>query len=274
MEKKNKSSMKKIAILYICTGKYNQFFKGFYESSEKYLLSEMYKHYFVFSDDVNLSSESNVTITYRKCQGFPADSLFRFEYFLEVEDKLKDFDYIYFFNGNSQFLQSVGEEILPDKTGLVGALWPWIYVGKGIHTKSPAFWPYEHNKKSLAYISPYEHKPYHYFMGGVNGGTSEEYLKMIKTLAQNIRTDYNNGIIAKVHDESHINRYFRDHDCKILGKEYCWPEDWTPDFAPKMIFRNKVKIDESFRKVIPPETLGQKLWNSVRRNARALMWYL
>lgn len=266
--------MRKVAILYICTGKYNQFFKGFYESAEKFLLADAYKHYFVFSDDVNLSAEDNVTVTYRKCQGFPADSLFRFEYFLEVEDQLKAFDFIYFFNSNSLFLQKVSDEILPDESGLVGALWPWIYVSKGFHTHSPAFWPYEHNKKSLAYISPYEKKPYHYFMGGVNGGTSVEYLKMIKTLANNIRTDYGHGIIAKVHDESHINRYFRDHDCKILGKEYCWPEDWEPDFEPKMIFRNKVKIDESFRKVITPDTVWQKVYNSIKRNLRALTWYL
>lgn len=266
--------MKKIAILYICTGKYNQFFKGFYESAEKYLLTNLYKHYFVFSDDANLATEDNVTVIYRKCQGFPADSLFRFEYFLEIEDKLKEFDFIFFFNSNSLFLDKVGEEILPDSSGLVGALWPWIYVSKGFHTHNPAFWPYEHNKKSLAYISPYEKKPYHYFMGGVNGGTSFEYLKMITTLAVNIRTDYDNGIVAKVHDESHINKYFRDHDCKILGKEYCWPEDCEPDFAPKMIFRNKVKIDESFRKVIPPETAWQKFCNSIKRNFHALMWYI
>lgn len=31
----------KVAILYICTGKYNQFFKGFFESCEKYLLKDI-----------------------------------------------------------------------------------------------------------------------------------------------------------------------------------------------------------------------------------------
>ena len=99
--------MKKIAILYICTGKYNQFFKGFCESAEKYLLTNLYKHYFVFSGDANLAAEDNVTVIYRKCQGFPADSLFRFEYFLEIEDKLKESDFIFFFNSNSLFLDKV-----------------------------------------------------------------------------------------------------------------------------------------------------------------------
>lgn len=41
----------KIAILYICTGKYNVFFRDFYSSSEKYFLPNCEKTYFVFSDN-------------------------------------------------------------------------------------------------------------------------------------------------------------------------------------------------------------------------------
>lgn len=40
----------KVAILYICTGKYNQFFKGFFESCEKYLLKDIAQlEYYVFT---------------------------------------------------------------------------------------------------------------------------------------------------------------------------------------------------------------------------------
>ena len=71
------------------------------------------------------------------------------------------------------------------------------------------FYPYERNKNSAAYIAPYEKQPYLYYMGGLNGGEAKAYLNMISTLAQNIRRDYDAGIIARVHDESHINKYFR-----------------------------------------------------------------
>ena len=51
----------KVAILYICTGKYNQFFKGFFESCEKYLLKDIAQlEYYVFKYDMYLSDESNV----------------------------------------------------------------------------------------------------------------------------------------------------------------------------------------------------------------------
>ena len=108
---------------------------------------------------------------------------------------------------------------------------------------------YEKNNKSLAYISSNEKGPFIYYMGGVNGGTSKAYIKMIETLAFNIREDYKNGIIARVHDESHINRYFKNHPCKILPKEYCIPEELVTDnIQPRMIFRNKITFDLSFNK--------------------------
>lgn len=40
--------MKKIAALYICTGKYARLWPGFLESAEKYLLKSCEVHYFVF----------------------------------------------------------------------------------------------------------------------------------------------------------------------------------------------------------------------------------
>ena len=69
-----------IAILYICTGKYNQFFHEFYTSCERYFLVDqaINKQYFVWTDDVSLCNADNVHLIYHACQGFPADSLFRF----------------------------------------------------------------------------------------------------------------------------------------------------------------------------------------------------
>lgn len=261
-----------IAILYICTGKYNQFFEGFYRSCERYFLNGVAKlDYYVFTDDMNISKESNVHLIYKKCAGFPADSLFRFEMFLQVKEKLERADYIFFFNSNAEFKAPVGLELLPNKEeALVGAEWP----GKRKPFKHPMFYPYERNKKSLAYISPWEHKPFVYYMGGINGGIAKDYIKMIETLALNIRKDYKNGIIAYVHDESHINKYFRTHDCKVLAPEYCFPEEWIyPGFRPKIIFRDKVKLDPYFNKG-RSHSLKGKIKKGVIIIKRAIQWYI
>lgn len=237
--------IKRIAILYICTGKYNVFFADFYHSAEKYLLTDKQylKEYFVWTDDMSLCNESNVHLIYKKSAGFPLDSLFRFEMFQQIEQTLKEFDLIYFFNANALILRPIGAEILPDDSGLAMGIWP----GKR-ERQHPMFFPYERNRKSLAYVAPYG-KNYTYFMGGLNGGTAEAYLNMISTLCHNIRDDYNRGIIAKVHDESHINAYLRTHKYKKLEASLCMPEEWvTKNDTPKNIFRNKVLIDPYFNK--------------------------
>lgn len=234
--------MRIIAILYICTGKYNQFFKGFYESCEMNFLPDSNKEYFVWTDDDSLADgRKNVHLYHKECEGFPADSLFRFEMFLQAKGELMLYDYIYFFNANAEFRKPVGEEILPDETGLAMGIW------RGIREhQHPMFYPYERNRKSLAYVVPYK-SPYIYFMGGLNGGTSKAYLDMVNTLAVNIRDDYKRGIIAKFHDESHINAYMRNHLCKILSAELNMPEESVTSEA-KMVFREKTHIDPYFNK--------------------------
>lgn len=257
----------RVAVLYICTGKYNQFFEGFYQSCEKFfLVGQAEKVYFVWTDDASIGERKpNVHIIHKECAGFPADSLFRFEMYLQAEEDLRGYDYIYFFNANTEFLCPVNKELLPDETGLAMGVWG----GKAANRHS-MFYPYERNRKSLAYIAPYG-KNYKPFMGGLNGGTAQAYLAMCNELATNIRDDYNRGIIAIAHDQSHINAYLRKHPCKVITPEYCWPEEWTPEgFTPKIIFREKTHIDPSFNKgrdlsLIGRFKKGMKMyWNAIR----------
>ena len=235
----------RIAILYICTGKYNVFWDGFYKSSEKYFMKdEAEKEYFVFTDNMDLCKDSHVHLHYRKCQGFPFDSLFRFDLFLSIENEIKDFDYIYFFNANMQFVKPVGKEFLPTESDgcLSAVLHPLVQ-------KRPCyFFPYERNKKSLAYIPLVRHHKYRYYMGSLNGGRAKEYLELVRTCAKNTRIDYDKGIIAMVHDESHLNRYLFDHSCKALPPSYAYPEGKNMDYEPIILIRDKVKVDKYFNK--------------------------
>lgn len=261
----------RIAILYICTGKYNQFFEGFYQSAEKYLLKDIaMKDYYVFTDDMNLCSKPNVFLNFKKCEGFPWDSLYRFRTFLTIKDKLIGYEYIYFFNSNALFLQDIDESILPDNgCELVNGVWP---IHRRICT-SYHYYPYERNKKSLAYVAPF-HKPYTYYMGGIHGGTANAFLEMSEVLNRNIQIDLENGIVAKVHDQSHINKYLRSHSCKPLGKEYCSPEEWVSGFEPKMIFRDKVKIDPITFSKGRDKSIWGKIKELINLNILALQWYL
>ena len=84
-----------------------------------------------------------------------------------------------------------------------------------------------------------------------------------------------NGQLALWHDESHINRYLRDHKCKVLGPLYTTPEEFTYgelDYKPCIIFRDKVKIDPYFKK---GRKLGfiSKVKKSIKLLFRAIIWY-
>lgn len=229
----------KIAILYICTGRYAQFFDGFYESAEKFLLPGMEKRYFVFTDQEQLTTAENVELLIRPCRGFPEDSLFRFDRFLEIKDKLKDYDYTFFFNANMRFVAPVGEELLEER--LTAVLHPGYY-------DKPAWrYPYERNKQSKAYIPAHEGN-YNYYMGSLNGGRTADYLALAETCSQHIHEDWDKGIVACYHDESHLNHYLRAHNCKPLSPAYAYIEGKDLPFEPKILLIDKTRLDPYFNK--------------------------
>lgn len=235
----------KIAILYICTGSYSVFWDAFHNSVNKYFLPQCEKYYFVFTDSQILKGDNRTTFIYKKCEGFPNDSLFRFRMFLQIENELEEFDYVFFLNANMLCIDYISsEEILPQDKDLLGVISP------GYYCKNPRSFPYERNKLSRAYIPYQKKRKYYYLMGGFNGGKTQAYIKLIKECCDNIESDYRNGIIALYHDESHINKFFFQHEnsVKILSPIYGYPEGWKSDFMPKIIIRDKVIYSKEFDK--------------------------
>jgi len=257
----------KIAILYICTGRYNLFFPSFYQSSEKYFLPLHSKHYFVFTDDRHISDTDKISVTYKECKGFPLDSLFRFNMFLQIKEALQKYDYIFFFNANMKFVEYVNDEILPSETdeGLCALLHP------GYYRKCKWAYPYERNKKSTAFIKFDYNKNYKYYMGALFGGRTNEFLQLSSICNQNIIEDYNKKIIAIFHDESHLNAYLNSKHCKNLSPEFGFPEGWELPFKPKIMIVNKVRYDKYFDK-IKNHSLIHKLYTFSLKSFKAIIW--
>lgn len=112
---------------------------------------------------------------------------FPLRYVPTSETRIREDGLYLLFNSNAEFKAPVGKELLPlNGEKLVGAEWP----GKRKPFKHLAFYPYERNKHSSAYIPPREDKPYIYYMGGINGGEAADYLEMAETLSENIHADY------------------------------------------------------------------------------------
>ena len=233
--------MKKVGILYICTGEYVVFWDGFYRSFEKYFLKNSEIHYFVFTDSKELSHENEnkrIHRIYQENLRWPGNTLFRFKIFVDNQNCFLDMDYLFFFNANAECKMVISEEsFLPQDKNLLFVKHP------GFYSEKPYMFPYEHSKKSKAYLS-YMGGEY-YICGGINGGKRDSFLELSLSLMRDIDADYQNGIIAKWHDESHINKYLtklNPEEYSILSPAYCYPEGWTIPFEKKILIRNKSKL--------------------------------
>ena len=262
------NTLSSVVILYICTGKYSIFWSKFFESCQQYFLPGAEKHYYVFTDDQNIKSSEFVHTYFQSPKGFPMDSLLRFDIFEPVEEELKKSDYIFFFNSNIEFVAAVGEEILPGEQneGLVGVLHP------GYLHSSPFWLPFERLKKSTAYVGR-GIKKYNYYLGGINGGTTPCYLRMIRTCRENIREDLIKGIIAFYHDESHINKYFSTRNILQLSPSYGYPEDWKLPFEPKILILNKMKHGGSYFDKLPSSSYLKRIRLFFKRFLSGVSWY-
>ena len=231
--------MKKIAILYMCTGQYLKLWPGFFESAEKYLLKQSEVHYFVFTDADHLDGEEKNPCVHRifqKPEPWPYTTLKRFDIFLRIEDELKAFDYIYFFNANCEFRVPITEEmILPRREKhekMVFVLHPCFFTWYNFQ------FPYDRNPHSKAFIPMGLGREY--VCGGINGGESKAYLKFCHTLQKRIQKDCDHGVMALWHDESHINWYAMAHPgYRLLDSSYAYFESFPLDIPIYIFIRAK-----------------------------------
>ena len=250
----------KIAILYICTGKYKIFWKDFYLSCEKKFINEAEKEYFVFTDRPKIDFEKenkNIHRIFQENLGWPNNTLMRFDMFFRIKEKLINFDYIFFFNADLICLEKISaSDFLPEKNeNLVAVIHP------GYLNKKKNKFPYDRSEKTLACISKNSGK--YYFAGGLNGGRSKNFLEAISVMKNNIEIDKKNNIIAKWHDESHWNKYLETRtDIKILYPDYLYPEANNIPFKKIIMIRDKRKYLNYYE--IGKEKINKTIFNKIK----------
>lgn len=266
--------MTKVAALYICTGGYIVFWPEFYESAKQYLLPECEVHYFVFTDAAKLYGEGDDPYIHRcpqQAYDWPFATLRRFEIFLQKEQELKAFDYIFFFNANAKFTTPItGPMFLPRSERGESLL---FVQHPAFYNKANYEFTYDRNPRSRAFI-PMGLGRY-YVCGGVNGGEAGAFLRLCHTLDRRIRKDLQHDVIALWHDESHINRYILTHKhFRLLSPSYCWPEGWNIPFPCRILIRSKTRyIDvQSLRKDAPVTELPPEVMRCNAFMKRAACW--
>jgi hypothetical protein len=206
----------KVGIFCLANGPYSIFIDNIIESSEKYFLPSYEKEYFIITDSpFSNSTRDNVTVIYKKRNGWPLDCILRPQYSYELESTTRHLDYIYFFNANTSIYSEVGEEVLPDESNLVGVEHPCF-----THRLNNIF-TYDRNPASKAYIE--EGKGTIYYQACFWGGTTKAFMELSKAITEWANEDLVNKVEPIWLDESYLNKYFLLNPPKTLPPTFAWP---------------------------------------------------
>lgn len=185
---------------------------------------------------------------------WPAPTLMRYHLFLNEEEKLKDYDYMFYLDADMRVVDKISGEILGE--GLTTAPHPGYVISSNLIP------PYEPNKDSTAFIhrlgrmvdegGKKRFVPF-YAAGGFQGGTSKIFIAAMKDMKKTIDTDFDNNYVAVWNDESHWNKYLWDFqktggNITFLDVSYIYPDSlikeyyekiWGRAYAPKIITLTK-----------------------------------
>jgi len=201
----------KIAILTIATNEYKKLFFNFKQQIiEKFLPLENKE---IFTDDLNINHTEIINIPHLP---WPLCTLLRFYHINKHKEKLFNFDLIYYIDVDMMPYSLIDEDVIPTENEIVCVQHYWQFN---------SFDSYENkNEKSTAFINFTNNIKPQYCQGCFFGARVNNFLNMSKKLEENINKDLKNNIIAKWHDESHLNNYIISHPKKILNNGYAHPQ--------------------------------------------------
>ena len=204
----------KVAIITIATGKkYNDFCKKLIETIKKNFIPEVNKKIVLFTDH-NYSSDEVDTIIKINHLPPPLTTLMRFHYFIMAKPLMEDCDLLYYIDCDIEVVTKINfEEIKPDSIDqIIVARHPWAQ-------SEDNRWLVENDPKSTAYIENVEN----YCQGCFFGAYKDKFFELTDYCNENINKNLSNNLIARWHDESHLNKYINDKNIKILDWKHVAP---------------------------------------------------
>lgn len=244
-------------IFLIATGKYINYLDIIVPNIKEKLLHNTKKILFITTDNIEYISKFNylldetyhIVVNYTKCRGFPADTLYRFKYFLDFKNKYFNFNgitniintnYLIFMNVNLHIKKDIS--YIPFTTNLFFTQHP----GCAIQNMELLFDTSVELRSNLTcYIDKNKIQDKTYICGGFNGGKTTSYLEMAYLINKNIIKDDNNELIAKWHDESYLNWYRLQLDkteYDILNYLYCCCEKYDSNTYINIIHKDHLKV--------------------------------
>jgi hypothetical protein len=244
----------KIAIAFIGTGKYADFFPRWKEAVDTYFLNDCQKTIYAFSDQVGKPyfNATDVRLVAIPPAVWPEATLYRYK-FLDLvmncpnSNFSEEFDYVFYIDSDLYATDDIKfDDVIKAEKNLVGVHHPG-------NAHDPDWHTLERRKDSLACVD----RPLQafgpsavYHQGCLWGGSSEAVGNMARVLSERIDDDYKRKVMAVWYDESHMNKYFLENleDVNTLSFLYAFPEDavWSkmyPDVKIKMLHATKCDIE-------------------------------
>ena len=229
----------KVNLLIIATNKYTQFLPALLRSLKNNFLTSEDVTYSIFTDkpyqvrEQNSFHNSRMNIFEIEHLPWPGTTLYRFHFFNKYKDKLKEADYFFYIDADTEIKEEItAEEIIGERVGTQHC---------GFVNKRGS---YEGRPTSCCYVGPNEGT--NYFGGGFWGFSKKEFWPFIDKAIEMITTDANNGITPEHHDESVLNRYLIDNQpTKILNPSFHYPmsdknkKTWKENYTCKILLLDK-----------------------------------
>jgi len=230
----------KVGVIFIGTGDYLNFLPNFYESVMKNFLPGIDKNILVFTDGILNDTPEEIIHFKHDHQPWPQITLMRFETLYQQRETLKKFDWIIFLDADTIVVDTVTPEDLFTDKPLIGVHHPCHFLGMPPHNSPPG--AFETRKDSYAGVDSNDDIST-YYQGCVWGGKTPEVLDMIEFLTHKINDEYENGVVAVWHDESHLNKYYSEHKSMVhtLHPSFAFPEVFKSfcEFKPKIVHLSK-----------------------------------
>ena len=242
-----------VSVLSVATSGYLSHWKQMFASAERYFFPNHQLTMHLFTDEVALAKEIQVSSERVQVKvhevpswGWPDATLFRFRAISEHARQITG-DLTCWLDADMLVLRETGDELTPKSwvNGLAFVRHPgyWRPTGsaqirtwlkqprvlandivRNLTGKKP-LGAWEENEESRAYV-PAEQR-LDYICGGAWFGWTDRVMQMAKVLALRTDEDLFNDIVARWHDESHINWYLAHNAATLLGPEYCYERTYA-----------------------------------------------
>lgn len=212
-----------VSVLVVATGPYLDFAMRLLPDISRYVNPSGRVEVHLFTDGVpadQLGRSNMNTIVHRVPNyRWPEASLLRYEMFHAVGDRIRG-EVAMYMDADMEVVAPVGPELHPNEWERGIAL----VAHPGFYRKPFRRGTWETNRHSKAYVELWRRK--RYVCGGVWMGRRPQLLTMCAELAKRVELDSRNGIVARWHDESHLNWFAAQRRVTVLSPEYCYVPKW------------------------------------------------